>query len=495
MLSNKMRSIIGVLLVVTTLAGCGSGNSDSLTKSSENNGAQLVAISITPTNSQIAANTSQKLSAIGIYSDNSKKDLTGSVTWSTSDTAVTTFSAAAKTSAKASIAMLSQSGTGHAYAYGIQAGHANIMATSGGTSGSTPITVTNATLVSIAVTPPNPSIAKGTTVQLAATGTFSDGTTQDLTAQVIWSSSDAGVATVGTSGLATSIAAGSTTVTATSGSISGSDSLTVTPATLVSIEVAPANQSISQGTSQQCTATGTFSDDTTQDLTASAIWSSSNTGVATVSNAADSNGLAASVAAGTTTITAASGSITGSTSLTVNPATLVSITVTPSNPSITQGANQQFTATGTFSDSTTQNLTAAVTWNSSAAGVASISNAAGSKGLATAVAPGTTTITAVSGGVSGSATLTVTAITVTKSATLAWNAPTTNTDGTSLTDLAGYKIYYGTSSGNYATSVNVGNVTTYTINNLSTGTYYFAVTAYDSSAVESYYSNQVSKTF
>ncbi len=81
------------------------------------------------------------------------------------------------------------------------------------------------------------------------------------------------------------------------------------------------------------------------------------------------------------------------------------------------------------------------------------------------------------------------------SATLSWNPPTTNTDGTPLTDLAGYKIYYGTSSGNYTQIINVGNVTTYPVSNLTAGaTYYFVVTAYDTSGYESGYSNQVGKT-
>jgi hypothetical protein len=150
-------------------------------------------------------------------------------------------------------------------------------------------------------------------------------------------------------------------------------------------------------------------------------------------------------------------------------------------------------ATGTFSDSTTQDLTAASTWSSSNTGVASVSNAAGSYGLATAVAAGTTTIKVISGGVSATAALTVTAIT-TGSATLSWNAPTTNTDGTPLTDLAGYKVHMGTSSGNYATVVDIGNVTTYSVSNLAPGTYYFVVTAYDSSSNESSFSNEASKT-
>jgi hypothetical protein len=82
------------------------------------------------------------------------------------------------------------------------------------------------------------------------------------------------------------------------------------------------------------------------------------------------------------------------------------------------------------------------------------------------------------------------------SATLSWNAPTTHTDGTPFTDLAGYKLYYGTSSGNYSTAVSLNSTATTTqVNNLTDGlTYYFAVTAYDSSGIESTYSNEVSKS-
>ena len=80
------------------------------------------------------------------------------------------------------------------------------------------------------------------------------------------------------------------------------------------------------------------------------------------------------------------------------------------------------------------------------------------------------------------------------SATLTWDPPATSADGTPLTDLAGYTIYYGTSSLNYTVSIDVGNVTTYKIDNLSPGTYYFSVTAYDTAGNESDFSNEVSKT-
>ena len=79
--------------------------------------------------------------------------------------------------------------------------------------------------------------------------------------------------------------------------------------------------------------------------------------------------------------------------------------------------------------------------------------------------------------------------------TLVWNPPTANEDGTPLTGLAGYKIYYGTASRSYTQNIDVGNITTYTVPNLSEGvTYYFAATAYNTSQKESTYSNEISRT-
>ena len=75
---------------------------------------------------------------------------------------------------------------------------------------------------------------------------------------------------------------------------------------------------------------------------------------------------------------------------------------------------------------------------------------------------------------------------------LEWDAPTTNEDGTPLTDLAGYKLYYGTASGVYDHSVDVGNVSAYDLSNLTKGqVYYLVVTAYNGSNTESVYSNEI----
>ena len=190
--------------------------------------------------------------------------------------------------------------------------------------------------------------------------------------------------------------------------MTGDTTLTVTDATLVSIEVTPADPSIADGTTQQFTATGLYTDASTQDLTTEVTWASSDDAVATVSNAADSKGLATAVGLGSATVSATSGDVTGDTTLTVTDATLVSIEVTPADPSIADGTTQQFTATGLYTDASTQDLTTEVTWASSDDAVATVSNAADSKGLATAVGLGTATVSATSGGVTGDTTLTVT---------------------------------------------------------------------------------------
>lgn len=84
---------------------------------------------------------------------------------------------------------------------------------------------------------------------------------------------------------------------------------------------------------------------------------------------------------------------------------------------------------------------------------------------------------------------------VTNSFTLSWTAPTHNEDGTELTDLAGYKIYWGTSSGSYPNSVTINDrlATSYTVENLSPGTYEFVARSFNSSGVESRYSAPITK--
>jgi hypothetical protein len=84
----------------------------------------------------------------------------------------------------------------------------------------------------------------------------------------------------------------------------------------------------------------------------------------------------------------------------------------------------------------------------------------------------------------------------TGSATLSWTVPTTRTDGVPLTTLAGFRIYYGLAPGNYPNKISVPNpgITTYVVDNLSSGTWYFVATAYDANGLESDYTSPGSKT-
>jgi len=161
-------------------------------------------------------------------------------------------------------------------------------------------------------------VGKGTTLQYAATGHYSDSSTQNLTGLVTWTSSDATVVSIDNTGLATNRKFRTVTITAALGSITSSTSRTVATITVVGIVVTPVSPSLNVGQTQQFTATAHFSDGTTQDITASAHWSSSTVGVATINNGVSGGGLATAKAIGTTTITATFQGVSGTALLTVN---------------------------------------------------------------------------------------------------------------------------------------------------------------------------------
>lgn len=283
-----------------------------------------------------------------------------------------------------------------------------------------------ATLKSISITPANVSIPVSETQQLTATGVYSDGSSQNLTNSVTWSSSNSAVASVGNGGLVSSLSAGTTTIQATSGTLSGSTTITVSSATLQSITISPAKASLMAGNTLQFTATGNYNNGTTQNLTNSVTWSSSTTSAATIS----ASGLATGKSVGSTTIQAVSGSISSSTTLNVTAvATLQSIALSPSTFTIAAGSTQQLTATGTYSDGSTQNVTSSATWSTSSSANATVSGS----GLVTAQANGSATITATVGSLSATATATVSN---SPSATAWWNFNAGS--GTAAVDTTGH---------------------------------------------------------
>jgi len=199
------------------------------------------------------------------------------------------------------------------------------------------------------------------------------------------------------------------------------------PPVLTTIEVSPSSVTLNVGDTQQFTATGNFDDDSTADLTSTATWESSIITVAAV----DASGLATGVAVGTTDITATQDGVTSNTaSLVVTapppPPTLTSISATPISATIEEGQTQQFTATGSFDDGSTADLTSTATWASSNTDAATVD----ASGLATGIADGTTDITATQDGVtSNKASLVVTATTVTDPTTVSVSSIAYDTEG------------------------------------------------------------------
>lgn len=354
-------------------------------------------IVVTPPTATAPRGTTQKFIATATYSDGSTKDVSATVKW---------------TSSSATIATIDATGI----ATGVSVGEVTITATDdvAKLSGTAKLTVTDAKLDTLVVTPPTATLPIAGTQKFTATATYSDGVTKDVSAAVTWSSSDTVVAAVSSTGVATAKAIGVTTIEAKDpvSGLSGKATLTVTGATLTSIAVTPATATVPRTSPRQFIATGTYSDSTTKDLTAVVTWSSSEPTFATISNAAGTQGLASTVTAGTTTITAkdAASGLSGTATLIVTDAVLKSIEITPDAPSVVKGGTVSFKATGVYTDGTRIDLTNSVTWSSSDPTKASISNAAGSKGRATGVDLGTVTITALdpTTSITGSTTLTVT---------------------------------------------------------------------------------------
>lgn len=182
-----------------------------------------------------------------------------------------------------------------------------------------------------------------------------------------------------------------------------------------------------------------------------------------------------------TTVTNSAPKISGAPATSVNAGTAYSFTPTASDADA--GDTLTFSIVNKPSWATFSTSTGKLSGTPSSANVGTTSGIV----ISVTDGKGTTSLPAFS--------ITVAQAQTTGAATLGWTPPTENTDGTPLTDLAGYRIYYGTSSSNLDRSVVVANpgLTSYVVENLTPGTWYFSVRAYTSAGVESTNSNVESK--
>ena len=305
---------------------------------------------------------------------------------------VLTGRAIAWSSSNTSVATVNSSGLVTALAVG----SATITATSEGRSGTGGLTVTAVPVASVSASLAPTSVAVGATSQ--ATAVTRDASNNVLAGRTVtWSSSNTAVATVNSSGLVTTLAVGTATITATSEGQIGNAVLTVTAVPVASVSVSLAASSLTVGATSQATAV--TRDASNKVLTGRTVtWSSSNTAVATV----NSSGLVTALDVGTATITATSEGQIGNAVLTVTAVPVASVSVSLAASSLTVGATTQATAvTRDASNNVLAGRT--IVWSSSNTAVATVSVA----GVVAAVGAGTATITATSETQSGTAVVTV----------------------------------------------------------------------------------------
>jgi trimeric autotransporter adhesin len=303
------------------------------------------------------------------------------ITWSSNNTAVATVSQA-----------------GEVATHGV--GAATITATSEGASGSATVTVSPVPVASVAVQPSSATITVGGTITLGAD--IRDASGAPLDRGVTWSSDNSAVASVSAAGVVTALTPGSATITAQSEGRSGTAAISVIRSPVASIAVAPGSVSLVVGGSVSLVPTLTDASGTV--LTDRIVtWTSSDLRVAMVSTA----GVVTGVGPGSATITAASEGKTGTSAVTVVPTAIASVTLQPDTATIRVGASTALTPT-------VKDVTGAVVsdrdiaWTSSNVAVATVS----ATGVVTGRAVGTATVSATSGGKSGSAFVTVVAVPV-----------------------------------------------------------------------------------
>src|SRR6267378_3052152 len=343
---------------------------------------QLTGITINPASAQIAKGTAQQFTATAQYNDGTSPDITSLVAWNSTQSAIATVSSSPGTQGLALAA---------------SPGSTSISASLGTVSSSpSSLTVSNANLVSISVTPAGSTVPLATSQQFVANGSFDDGTQQNVSATANWTSSSPTIARVSSVGVVTGTGLGSTTITASSGAVNGTTSATVDASSVAALNTLPILAGkIANLTNYQMRAVAVFKDGSSLDVTHTPgiTWSSSNSAVTSIGG---STGLALATGPGTATVSASLGQ-SGSTSVAVSDSTIKALAVGPSNGTIAAGTAQNVMAVGTFSDSSgtfQQDISSASAWASDNTGVATVAYAKGLLELETGVAPGTANISA-----------------------------------------------------------------------------------------------------
>jgi len=341
-------------------------------------------VSIVPSSLSLQQGGASQLSAV--TRDVDGNILTGrAVTWSSSSDAIAVVSSLGRVTA-------------------VSAGTATISAASEGVVGTASVTVSNVPVATVQVTPSNPSLQVGATLDMTAT--MRDANGNILSGRpVTWATGNSSIATVDNAGVVTAVATGSTNVNATSEGQTGSTTITVATVPVASVTVTPSSPQMFPADVLQFTATARDASGN-QLFGRPVIWSSNAPGIASVNG----SGLVTAVAQGGATIKASVDGVEGTTSVFV--VTVQSVTLVPNSASVVAGTNQSMRA------EIRTNLGGIVrgrnvTWSSNNPSVATVSQVAATpdSAVVTGVAAGSATITATDpSGVSNTASISVTLV-------------------------------------------------------------------------------------
>lgn len=365
--------------------------------------AALQSLEVTPRMVTLSGSGVVLLRARGTYTDGSQSDVTEQALWSSDD---------------AAIAVVSNAAGARGEVRGLNGGTTAVFAQLGGLRARADLTVQAATLASIEVAPAMVSVEAGRTTSLRAVAWYSDNTTRDVTQQATWTSLTPAVATVTTSGSVRgqvrALVNGTATIRVSLQGQTATATVNVQPPALTQLSISPGALSVPVGLPYGFTATAAYSDGTAVPVSDQVVWTSSNPAVAEVLFEQGYVYLD-SKQPGAVVITATMMGVAPATAtVTVTAATLSRIDVTPGRPVLPIGAYVELSASGVYSDLTTQYLRYAVSWTSSDPSVATVGNTYQDKGVTFAHRAGTTTITATYNGVSSSTVLTVTSATLTQ---------------------------------------------------------------------------------
>lgn len=264
-----------------------------------------------------------------------------------------------------------------------------------------------ALVVELRLDPVDTTVPAGSTRQFSATAVYDDNTSADVTAQAEWSTSAQGIAEFvnAGNGIVRGLLAGETAVTAAYGEATATARLTVIPGDIEDLEVDPQQLALAAGETAFVTATASFAGGVTHDVTLDAEWTSDDESVAVVESDADTVRVRGEMA-GSTSIHADVGGVRRSLTVEVGQAALTGIAVEADSTSLNQGALLQLSATATFSDNQTRDVTAQVSWSSGDTDRLSIVGST-VPGVVAGLEPGTVEVTATMGGVTGALTLEV----------------------------------------------------------------------------------------